>query len=84
MKWAEMNQKQRGLYVFSMILCGVLLAGIALSFSDVFLIPKYLLRGCLTVFWLCMGFLQKERKYAIMDFIFSGVYFVLFLLDVLR
>ncbi len=81
MKWKEMTTTQRVVHCIGLF-CGIFYLVIGfLNIFDVLDFPKSVLYPIWATFWLCMGNLQKIRKYAIMFYTFGVVYFLLGILN---
>ncbi len=77
MKWKEMTKTQKVAHCVGLFCCIVYCIMVFLKIFDVWDIPDSVLQLIMTIFWLCQGYLQKIRKYAIMFYVFAGAYFLL-------
>ncbi len=82
MKWNEMSTTQKILTVIGWI-CGI--AYLVLSFPELrsyLSIPKAALYPLFGVFWLCLGIVQKDQKFAKWYYVLATAWFALSLWDI--
>ena len=77
MKWNEMTTGKKILFVISLIFGTAYLILTFLNIFNVWAIPKAISPALFGVFWICGGFLQKNKKLAICYYILGVVWFLL-------
>ena len=82
MKWNKMTTGERILFVISLICGAAYLILTLLDIFNVWAVPKAISPALFGTFWICGGFLQKNKKLAIAYYILGAAWFLLSFLHI--
>ena len=77
MKWNEMTTAKKILFVISLIIAAAYFILTLLDIFNVWAVPKAISPALLGTFWICGGFLQKNKKLAIFNYILGAAWFLI-------
>ena len=75
MKWNEMTTAKKILFVISLIIAAAYFILTLLDIFNVWAVPKAISPALFGTFWICSGFLQKNKKIAVAYYILGAAWF---------